>query len=32
MTLHTCEYSNPRLRINTVGGYVYFAIRMVVLL
>jgi len=32
MTLHTCEYSNPKLKINTVGGYVYFAIRMALLL
>jgi len=31
-TPHTCEYSNPKLKINTVGGYVYFAIRMTRLL
>jgi hypothetical protein len=32
MTPHTCEYSNPMLKINTNGGYVYFAIRMALLL
>ena len=32
MTPHTCEYSNPMLRINTDGGYMYFAIRMALLL
>jgi len=32
MTPHTCEYSNPTLRINTDGGYMYFAIRMALLL
>jgi hypothetical protein len=32
MMLHACEYSNPRLRINTNGGYTYFAIRMALLL
>jgi hypothetical protein len=26
------EYSNPRLKINTSGGYVYFAMRMAMLL
>jgi hypothetical protein len=32
MTPHTCEYSNPRLKINTSGGYVYFAFRIALLL
>jgi hypothetical protein len=32
MRPHTCEYGNPRLKINTVGGYVYFAIRTPLLL
>ncbi|HEX5081735.1 MAG TPA: hypothetical protein VFY40_06805 [Blastocatellia bacterium] len=32
MTPHTCELSNPRLKINTSGEYVYFAMRMTALL
>jgi hypothetical protein len=32
MTPHTCEYGNPRLNINVNGGYVYFAMRMTMVL